>query len=82
MQAGRGPEAIEHLIGAIAEDFAKSFQIWKALEAGIFLGAHGEYYGLVGKYEKWKKGGAGNPFVDPDGSEAAGNENVAALKLL
>ena len=52
---------------AIADDYAKSFQIWKSLEADIFLGAHGNYYGMLEKVEKLKKGGAGNPFIDPDG---------------
>ncbi len=52
---------------AIAEDYAKSFQIWKQLKADIFLGAHGNYYGMLDKYEKLKKGGAGNPFIDPEG---------------
>ena len=52
---------------AIAEDYAKSFQIWKQLQADIFLGAHGNYYGMLDKYEKLKKGGAGNPFIDPEG---------------
>ena len=55
---------------AIAEDYAKSFKVWKALEADIFLGAHGNYYGMLEKYEKLKKGGAGNPFIDPAGYRA------------
>ena len=44
--------------------------IWKELKADIFLGAHGNYYGMLEKYEKLKKGGAGNPFVDPEGYRA------------
>jgi len=67
----------------IAEDFAKSFNAWKALKADIFLGAHGDYYGLAGKYEKLKKGGVGNPFVDPDGYKAyIAEREQAYLKTL
>ena len=50
----------------IASDFAKSFQVFKALHCDIFLGAHGSYYGMEEKVAKL--GGAmENPFVDPDG---------------
>ena len=55
---------------AMAADFAKSFSIWKELKADVFLGAHGAYYGMLEKYEKLKKGGAGNPFIDPNGYQA------------
>ena len=55
---------------AIAEDYARSFRIWHELKADIFLGAHGAYYDMLAKYEKMKKGGAGNPFIDPDGYRA------------
>jgi len=50
----------------IAQDFAKSFRTLEALPCDVFLGAHGEYYGLPAKYSKLKAGGP-NPFVDPDG---------------
>lgn len=58
---------------AIAEDYARSFAIWKSLKADLFLGAHGNYYGMVEKYEGWKQAGSKpgtNPFVDPDGYRA------------
>jgi metallo-beta-lactamase class B len=51
---------------AIAEDFAKTFQVLKALPCDVFLGAHGGYYAMEGKYERLQKNG-GNPFVDPQG---------------
>jgi metallo-beta-lactamase class B len=50
----------------IAADFAKTFQVLKALPCEIFLGAHGSYYGLVEKHKRLAAGG-GNPFVDPAG---------------
>jgi metallo-beta-lactamase class B len=55
---------------AIAEDYARSFRIWNELKADIFLGAHGAYYDMPAKYEKLKKGEAGNPFIDPHGYRA------------
>ena len=54
---------------AIADDFKKTFQVLKSLPADVFLGAHGDYYGMPAKYEKLKKGGA-NPFIDPAGYKA------------
>lgn len=51
----------------IAEDFAKAFRGWKGLGCEIFLGAHGEYYGMVGKYERWRKDPKAKVWVDPDG---------------
>jgi len=53
----------------IAEDYAKSFRVWKSLHCDVFLGAHGNYYGMQEKYKKLQAGGA-NPFIDPDGYRA------------
>jgi metallo-beta-lactamase class B len=53
----------------IAADYEKAFQIWKALPCDLFLGAHGNYYGLEEKYPRLKPGAA-NPFVDPAGYRA------------
>ncbi len=50
----------------IAQDYAKMFQVLKSLHCDIFLGAHGDYYGMLAKYPKLQAGGA-NPFVDPEG---------------
>jgi metallo-beta-lactamase class B len=54
---------------AIADDFKKTFQVLKSLPANVFLGAHGDYYGLPAKYAKLKPGAA-NPFIDPAGYKA------------
>ena len=53
----------------IAEDFAKTFQVLKKLPCDIFLGAHGDYYGMLAKHERLK-GATANPFIDPDGYRA------------
>ena len=54
----------------ISDDFARTFEILKSLPCDIFLGAHGSYYGMEGKYPKLKTIGASNPFVDPEGYRA------------
>jgi metallo-beta-lactamase class B len=51
----------------IAEDYVKSFQVLKSLPCDIFLGAHASFYEGLKKAEQLKKGGGGNPFVDPQG---------------
>ena len=53
----------------IVEDYAKSFRVWKSLHCDVFLGAHGNYYGMQEKYKKLQAGGA-NPFIDPTGYRA------------
>lgn len=50
----------------IAEDYARMFRVLKSLPADVFLGAHGNYYGMEAKFAKLKQGGP-NPFIDPDG---------------
>ena len=41
------------------------WRVLKSLPCDIFLGAHGEYFGLEEKYARMKQGA--NPFIDPDG---------------
>lgn len=60
-----------HLVGNtrypnIADDFARSFAVWRALPCDVFLGVHGEFFGLASKRERLA-GNATNPFIDPDG---------------
>ena len=50
----------------IASDYERMFSVLKMLPCDIFLGAHGNYYGMEAKYARMKDGTA-NPFVDPDG---------------
>jgi metallo-beta-lactamase class B len=50
----------------IASDYEKMFRVLKSLPCDVFLGAHGNYYGLEAKYARMKEGAA-NPFIDPDG---------------
>lgn len=53
----------------IAADYRHEFEILKKLPCDIFLGAHGAYFGLAEKYERFKNGDK-NAFVDPAGYEA------------
>lgn len=50
----------------IATDYEKGFAILHALPCDLFLGAHGSYFGLMAKYEKFKAGDK-NAFIDPAG---------------
>jgi len=50
----------------IAQDFETTFRVLKSLPCDIFLGAHGDYYGMTAKFSRLQAG-ATNPFIDPDG---------------
>jgi metallo-beta-lactamase class B len=50
----------------IASDYAHGFQVLKSLPCDVFLGAHGSYYGLKEKYERWQRGDHA-AFIDPAG---------------
>jgi metallo-beta-lactamase class B len=50
----------------IAEDYKHGFEVLKSLPCDVFLGAHGSYYGLKEKYERWN-GGDLDAFIDPSG---------------
>jgi metallo-beta-lactamase class B len=54
----------------IAGDFARTFEVLKALPCDVFLGAHGGYYGMVAKHGRAAKDPATNPFIDPEGYRA------------
>lgn len=50
----------------IAADYEKMFRVLKALPVDIFLGAHGNYFGLDAKYARLKQEGF-SAFIDPEG---------------
>ena len=50
----------------IDKDYERMWRVLKLLPCDIFLGAHGNYFGLEEKYPRLKEGGA-NPFIDPEG---------------
>ena len=53
----------------IASDYETTFRVLKSLPCDVFLGAHGNYYGMEAKYAKLDQGGP-NPFIDPQGYRA------------
>jgi metallo-beta-lactamase class B len=78
--AGRAP-GVPHAYHypEIVSDYEKSFKIWKALPCDIFLGAHGNYYGLEEKYNRFAKGDKA-AFVDPAGYKAFIEEREAIFR--
>jgi metallo-beta-lactamase class B len=50
----------------IVQDYERMWRVLKSLPCDIFLGAHGDYFGLEQKYPLLKEGSP-NPFIDPDG---------------
>jgi metallo-beta-lactamase class B len=53
----------------IAEDYEQTFRVLKSLPVDYFLGAHGSYFGMEGKYSQLRDG-AQSPFIDPEGYRA------------
>jgi metallo-beta-lactamase class B len=64
----------------IASDFARTFEVLKSLPCDIYLGAHGEYYGMQEKYAKLQGKPSQNPFVDPQGYRAYITEREQAYR--
>jgi metallo-beta-lactamase class B len=54
----------------IAEDYARTFRVLRALKCDVFLGAHGGYFGMPAKRERQKQRPDVNPFIDPEGYRA------------
>ena len=63
----------------IVQDYEKTFRVLNSLPVDVFLGAHGDYYGLDAKYAKLTAGGT-NPFIDPDGYKAYIANREAAFR--
>ena len=64
----------------IAADYAKTFRLLKSLPCDIFLGAHGNYYGMEAKYARLQKDSNTNPFVDPEGYQAYVEERAKSFQ--
>ena len=54
----------------IADDFAKSIKIYKALPVDVFLASHAWFYDPAGKYARLQKSANPNPYIDPAGYKA------------
>ena len=53
--------------GSIVEDYVRTWGILRSLPCDIFLGAHGNYFGMDEKLARFKAGEKPNPFIDPQG---------------
>jgi metallo-beta-lactamase class B len=53
----------------IAGDYRHGFEVLKSLPCDVFLGAHGAYFGLLEKYERFKNADK-SAFLDPAGYKA------------
>ncbi|HYR82883.1 MAG TPA: subclass B3 metallo-beta-lactamase [Terriglobia bacterium] len=51
----------------IAEDYQKTFRVLKTLPCEVFLGPHGNFFDLNGKFARMQAGAKENPFIDPVG---------------
>jgi metallo-beta-lactamase class B len=63
----------------IADDYRKSFAVWKKLPCDIFLGAHGAYFNMLEKLSKAAQAGE-SVWIDPAGYEAAVAEREKAFE--
>jgi metallo-beta-lactamase class B len=64
----------------IAADYRRTFATLKGLQCDIFLGAHGAYFGMLGKLDRIKAGANENVWVDPEGYQAAVAEREQAFQ--
>ena len=81
-------DSVEHSASypGIAADFRHTFATLRALPCDVFLGAHGVYFGLLGKLASASKHGV-SVWIDPDGYKAFIDEaelvfNTALAKQL
>jgi len=63
----------------IAEDYSRTFEVLRSLRCDIFLGAHGDYYGLERKFRRYPAEGP-SVFIDPDGYHAYVAEREKAFR--
>ena len=63
----------------IAQDYELTFRTLKSLPCDVFLGAHGGYFEMEGKYPRLNAGGV-NPFIDPGGYSSYVMEREQAFR--
>jgi metallo-beta-lactamase class B len=64
----------------IAADFEHTFMVLKSLPCDIFLGAHGQYFNMLGKLDQLKAAPGTDVWVDPQGYQAAVAEKEQAFR--
>ena len=65
---------------AMADDYRHTFAVLKGLPCDIFLGAHGQYFDMLGKLERIKGGAGAEVWIDPVGYKNAVAEREAAFQ--
>ena len=66
----------------IASDYEKMFHVLRSLHCDVFLGAHGNYYGMDKKYPQLTNAAAsGNPFIDPEGYKNYVDDRERAFRV-
>ena len=65
----------------IAADYEHSFVLWKSLPCDVFLGAHGQYFDMLGKLERAKAGAGESVWIDPEGYKTAVTERQQAFEI-
>jgi metallo-beta-lactamase class B len=63
----------------IAQDYEHTFAVLEKLPCDVFLGAHGSYFGMLGKLARMPKQGSA-VWIDPQGYRAAVAERKAAFE--
>lgn len=63
----------------IASDYETTFRVLRSLHCDVFLGAHGNYYGMETKYPQIAKDGP-NPFIDAEGYKNYVDERDRAFR--
>jgi metallo-beta-lactamase class B len=64
----------------IADDYEKTFRVLKSLPCDLFLGAHGGYFDLQKKYERFRLNEA-MVFIDPEGYRRFVTEKEQAFRF-
>jgi metallo-beta-lactamase class B len=64
----------------IAADYEHTFMVLKSLPCDIFLGAHGQYFNMLGKLDQLKAAPGTDVWIDPEGYQKAVAEREQAFR--
>jgi metallo-beta-lactamase class B len=64
----------------IAADYEHTFMVLKSLPCDIFLGAHGQYFNMLGKLDQLKAAPGTDVWIDPEGYQKAVAEREHAFR--
>jgi metallo-beta-lactamase class B len=64
----------------IAADYERTFEVLKSLPCDIFLGAHGQYFNMLGKLDQLKASPGADVWIDPQGYQRAVAEKEQAFR--